>query len=95
MISFVIFRDKETKHRIADHQKEELKSRYEYLRIAVFFFATVGSGSLAYGLKEDLTNKEGLAVIIGFIFMFLDMIYIFNLLIQTRRHLNELKKLEK
>ena len=48
--------DKETKDRIADYNKEELKSRYEYLRIAIFFVATIGSGILSIVLKNSIKD---------------------------------------
>ncbi|MDX2189614.1 MAG: hypothetical protein SFY32_07105 [Bacteroidota bacterium] len=85
--------DKEIKDRISDYHKEELKSRYEYLRIAIFFLATIGSGVLSFAFKESMTNTEFIGAIIGFIFVILDFIYIASLIKQIRNHLNALKML--
>ncbi|MFN0048907.1 MAG: hypothetical protein ACKVOU_07285 [Cytophagales bacterium] len=86
--------DKETKDRIADYHKEELKSRYEYLRIAIFFLATIGSGVLALAFKQNLNNTEAFGAIIGIVFVMFIIIYVIWLAKEIRIHLNALKALQ-
>jgi hypothetical protein len=60
--------DKETKDRIAERNKEEIKILTEYFRVGIFFLATVGSGTLAITFKKEQSITEQIAAITGFIF---------------------------
>lgn len=86
--------EKETRDRIADTCKEELKLRFEYLRILVFFIATIGSGTLTLALKNILDLKEQIIVSMGFIFVIAALITIVFVIKKIRYYLYELKKLE-
>lgn len=86
--------DKEAKDRIAETNREQLKSRFEYLRILVFLLATVGSGTLGFALKENLNLKETVVLIIACIILVFISISILRNLNQIKKHLIEIKNLE-
>ena len=86
--------DKELKDRIADNNKEELKSNYEYLRILIFFLATIGSGTMSLGFKAQQSLLEQVSIFVGVIICVLLGFGIRTNTNKIRFHLNELKKLE-
>jgi hypothetical protein len=86
--------EKENKDRIADYHKETLKAKYEFLRIFVLLDLTVGTGIIGFSLKEEQKDKEIFLLLIGIIFFFTILVFVFKTIKEINYHLIELKKLK-
>ncbi len=86
--------DKEKRDRVSDTCKEQIKLRFEFLRIWIFFLAAVGSGTISLAIKTKIDQKESIVVVVGFIFCMFILTMLFWVIKKIFYYLNELKKLE-